>query len=150
MKHSYDPNRKDLYIGNVSGSEWGSGSSSANPYKGLMDDFLISSRVLTMADIARLWNEGLASRSADPEIGDLVAKSAGVLYVGVPGASVKTLSGTALQGGVEMKMYSRYSKATLENNQMSWTSYADISATFGIYSLFGNGEVEIVATKLLK
>ena len=53
-------------------------------------------------------------------------------------------------GGVEMKMYSRYSKATLENNQMSWTSYADISATFMSHSLFGNGEVEIVATKLLK
>ena len=101
--NTYDPDLKDFYIGNVAGSAWGSGSSPASPYKGLMDDFLVSSRVLTLADIARLWNDGLASRSADPEIGDLVAKSAGVLYVGVPGASVKTLSGTALQGGVELK-----------------------------------------------
>lgn len=53
-------------------------------------------------------------------------------------------------GGVEMKIYSSYSKATLENNRMTWMSYADVSASFKSYSLFGKGEVEIVATKLLK
>jgi hypothetical protein len=55
-----------------------------------------------------------------------------------------------IRGGVEMKIYSSYSRATLENNRMAWMSYADVSASFKSYSLFGKGEVEIVATKLLK
>ena len=61
-----------------------------------------------------------------------------------PDTTVETM------GSVEMTMFSRYSKATLENNRMAWMSYADVSASFKSHSLFGKAEVEIVATKLLK
>jgi cephalosporin-C deacetylase-like acetyl esterase len=95
---TYNPTAKDFYFGSINGSGWGTSPN----YKGLMDDFLLASRALSAEEIASVKAQGAASIAALLNLNGFVASSAGVLSVGRPGATVKTLSGTALAGGVEM------------------------------------------------
>ena len=95
---TYNPTAKDFYFGNVSASEW----SGTAHYQGLIDDFLIASRALSAEEVARVRNQGAVSVAASLSLNDFMAMSSGVLSVGRPGASLKTISGTALAGGVEM------------------------------------------------
>lgn len=94
-----DPVKKDLYIGNMAGSAWGYAGSS-NPYTGLMDDFCLVQGCLSAADIARLMQVGPAA-CLGATLGDVEAMSAGTLVVDSDSLSIKTLSGSALAGGIE-------------------------------------------------
>ncbi len=96
---NYDPQKKDLYIGNMAGSAWGWAGSS-NPYTGLMDDFCLVQRCLSAADIAKLEQKGLAA-CFDTTLGDVEAMSAGTLVVNADSFSINKLSGNALAGGIE-------------------------------------------------
>ena len=98
FSETYDPSKQSFCIGNIDGSPWGSG----NGYKGLMDDFLLAARPLSAAEIANLQGQGAASFASAVSLKALVANSSGMLSVQKPNASLKTLSGTALAGGVEM------------------------------------------------
>ena len=93
---SYNPPNKNFYIGSVYG---GWASNGANPYTGLLDDFLIGSYALTAEEIKALKDNGLAA--AIPA-GSVEARSAGEVAFSKIGASAKTLSGNALAGGVTM------------------------------------------------
>ena len=94
---TYNPASSNFYFGNITGSPWGSGG-----YTGLVDDFLLASRALSAAEIASVRNQGAVSVAASLSLNDFMAMSSGRLSVGRSGASLKTLSGTALAGGVEM------------------------------------------------
>lgn len=96
--YAYNPTKQQLYIGNTDGSSWAN-----NPYKGLMDDFLLVPRTLSLEEIVGLKEQGAASLASSASFKDVVAKSSGALAIEKPDASVKTLSGNALAGGVEMK-----------------------------------------------
>lgn len=96
-----NPQKKDLYIGNMAGTAWGS-AGSGNPYTGLMDDFLLVPRFLSAKEIKSLVDNGPASIIGTPALGDFAAESGGTLAVGSQTVSLKTLSGSALAGGVEM------------------------------------------------
>ena len=98
---SYSPLKKDLYIGGMAGSAWGGAHD--NPYTGLMDDFLLAPRFLSAKEIKSLVDNGPASIIGTPAIGDFAAKSGGALAVESADISMKTLSGNALAGGVEME-----------------------------------------------
>ncbi len=96
--YAYTPTKQQLYIGNTDGSSWAN-----NPYKGLMDDFLLVPRTLSLEEIVGLKEQGAALLASSANFKDVVAKSSGALAIEKPDASVKTLSGNALAGGVEMK-----------------------------------------------
>ena len=49
--------------------------------------------------------------------------------------------------GISMDMSFSYGKATLENNQLSWITNVDITATYMSLQVTGSGQVVIVATK---
>ena len=50
-------------------------------------------------------------------------------------------------GDLVMEMSFTYGKATLKDNQLSWTSDVDITASYKEHILSGIGTVDIVATK---
>ena len=95
---TYNPKKQQLYIGNIDGSAWGTG----NDYKGLMDDFLLAARAFSAEEIATIKEQGIASFKNEASLKALAANSGGVLSTGKRTTSLKTLSGTALAGGVEM------------------------------------------------
>lgn len=97
----YDPQKKDLYIGNMAGTAWAS-AGDGNPYTGLMDDFIIVNRAFAAYEVAKLYANGTASVFGKTELGDVAAESAGVLAVESSDVSLKTLSGRVFAGGVEM------------------------------------------------
>ena len=92
---------KDLYIGNMAGTAWNN-AGSGTPYTGLMDDFVIAPRCFSAQDIRLLYTEGPASIIGKPALGDFAAESSGAVTVESDSVSMKTLSGKALAGGVEM------------------------------------------------
>lgn len=49
--------------------------------------------------------------------------------------------------GVNLQLTFLYGKAKLENNQLSWHTDVIGTATYGVMSASGSGEIEIVATK---
>ena len=93
---SYNPPNKNFYIGSVYG---GWVSNGANPYTGLIDDFLIGSYAISADEIAKIKNDGLAA--AIP-VGSVSARSAGEVAFAKRSVSAKMLSGNALAGGVTM------------------------------------------------
>ena len=95
---TYNPTSKDFYFGSISGSGWGTSPN----YKGLIDDFLLVSRALSAEEIASVKSQGAHQLAAELCLNNLTANSAGALSVGRNGLSLKTISGTALAGGVEM------------------------------------------------
>lgn len=97
---NYSPQKRDLYIGNVAGSAWSYAGAGA-PYTGLMDDFCLSSRCLSAAEIDKLKSEGAEVYFDGPTLSDVAAKSAGTLVVDSNSLSLRTLSGNALAGGIE-------------------------------------------------
>ena len=97
----YDPQKKDLYIGNMAGTAWG-GAGGGNPYTGMMDDFILVNRAFAASEVEKLYANGTASVFGKTELGDVAAESAGVLAVESSDVSLKTLSGKAFAGGVEM------------------------------------------------
>ncbi|MBQ6137253.1 MAG: laminin G domain-containing protein [Kiritimatiellae bacterium] len=101
-RNVYNPLKKDLYIGNMDGTAWGYAGGSA-PYTGLMDDFVLAPRAFTAKEVASLAANGVASVLGKTELNDVAAESAGVLAVQSRDISVKTLSGNALAGGVEIQ-----------------------------------------------
>ena len=50
-------------------------------------------------------------------------------------------------GDLVMEMSFTYGKATLKDNQLSWTSDVDITASYKDHLFLGSGKVDIVATK---
>ena len=50
-------------------------------------------------------------------------------------------------GGILMQMSFTYGRATLTDNQLSWKTDVEITATYRSMSLRGTGQVDIVATK---
>ena len=99
---SYSPQKKDLYIGNMAGTAWGS-AGGGNPYTGLMDDFVLAQRCFTAKEVASLVENGAASIIGKTVLGDVAAESSGVLAVEGDEIALKTLSGRAFVGGVEMQ-----------------------------------------------
>lgn len=115
-----DPQKKDLYIGNMAGSAWGyADTGSSNPYTGLMDDFCLVQGCLSAADIAKLEQKGPAA-CFGATLGDVEAMSAGTLVVDSDSLSIKTLSGNALAGGIE---------TTREESELSVGSQASSGAS---------------------
>ena len=108
--HTWTPNdalnvpNRDFFIGHVSAS-YASASSSykngANPYTGQIDDFFLSNRALASSEIADIYSNGIAAYSKQLAFQSVSAKSAGALLVPAS-ASIKTISGAALSGGIEM------------------------------------------------
>ena len=93
---SYFPPNKNFYIGAIYGGWVNNG---ANPYAGLLDDFLIGSYEMTAGDISALYDNGL---KATVGVGSVEARSPGEVAFAKSGVTVKTLSGCALAGGVTM------------------------------------------------
>ena len=97
-----NPQKKDLYIGNIAGSAWG-WAGSAIPYTGLMDDVVLASRCFSAQEVLSLCNTGIVVGDDEtPALRDVAAKSSGALRVESTALSVKTLSGNALAGGIEL------------------------------------------------
>lgn len=94
-----DPPNRDFYLGRVSAAQGWTGG--ANPYKGLIDDFLLGNRPFAQQEILDLYTKGASALGGTPAFGDVSISSVGTLAVGAS-ASVKTLSGTAVVGGVEV------------------------------------------------
>ena len=92
----YPPNR-NFYVGRVYG---GWVSDGANPYTGLLDDFLIGSYELPAESIKKLVDDGLA---ATISAGSVEAKSAGEVAFAKKNANLARLSGNALAGGVTLQ-----------------------------------------------
>ena len=99
---SFSPLKKDLFIGNMAGTAWGS-AGGGNPYTGLMDDFILAPRCLTAKEVASLVENGAANIIGKTVLGDVAAKSSGVLAAEGDEIALKTLSGRAFAGGVEMQ-----------------------------------------------
>ena len=93
--HTCAQPNKNFYIGNVQYSAW------SGVYKGLLDDFFLSSRVLSFQEIRDIYSNGLSAYGGSPSLNAVTAKSAGTLSV-EGSASIETLSGAALAGGVEL------------------------------------------------
>lgn len=93
---SYFPPNRNFYIGSIYGGWVANG---ANPYTGLLDDFMIGSYEMTADDIAALYANGL---KATVGVGSVEARSPGEVAFAKSGVTVKTLSGCALAGGVTM------------------------------------------------
>ena len=100
---AYAPPNKNFFFGRVyaNGSSWNDGS---YPYKGLMDDLLVLNYSLSREEIQGVIANGLPTGAAGEQLAlkNVKALSAGVLSSG-ESMSVKTLSGAALAGGVELK-----------------------------------------------
>ncbi|MBQ6137252.1 MAG: LamG domain-containing protein, partial [Kiritimatiellae bacterium] len=100
---SYAPPNMNFYFGRVyaKGNSWQDGS---YPYKGLLDDLLVMNRPLSDQEIQSVYANGLPSAEEGERLTlkNVTASSAGVLSSG-ESVSVKTLSGAALAGGVELK-----------------------------------------------
>lgn len=95
---AYDPPNRNFCIGSVYGTgAWS--AIGANPYTGLLDDFLIGAYALNAEEIAAVKENGLVS--AIPA-GSIEARSAGEVAFATSSISAKTLSGHALAGGVTM------------------------------------------------
>ena len=99
---NYAPVKKDLYIGNMGGTAW-SNSDGSTPYTGLMDDFVLAPRCLSPKDVENLVSESASSVFGPALLNNVAAESSGTLAVEGNGVSMKTLSGAALAGGVEMQ-----------------------------------------------
>ena len=98
------PNR-DFFIGHVSASDASASASyknGAKPYIGQIDDFFLSNRLFAYQEIRDLYSNGLSRYAAGPNLGAFSAQSAGALVVEDGSVSAKTLSGTALNGGIEL------------------------------------------------
>ncbi len=99
---AYAPPKKNFFFGRVyaNGSSWNDGS---YPYKGLMDDLLVLNYSLSREEIQGVIANGLPTGAAGEQLAlkNVKAMSAGVLSSG-ESTSVKTLSGAALAGGVEL------------------------------------------------
>ena len=93
----YYPPNKNFYVGRVYGGWTESG---ANPYTGLLDDFLIGSYELPAERIAKLYADGLA---ATISAGSVEAKSAGEVAFAKKNVNLARLSGNALAGGVTLQ-----------------------------------------------
>ena len=94
-----NPPNRDFYLGRVSAAQGWTGGS--NPYKGLIDDFLLCNRPFAQQEILDLYTKGASALGGTPAFGDVSISSVGTLAVGAS-ASVKTLSGSAVVGGVEV------------------------------------------------
>ncbi|MBR3087214.1 MAG: LamG domain-containing protein [Kiritimatiellae bacterium] len=94
----YFPPNKNFYIGRVFGVDSWEGTG-ANPYTGLLDDFLIGTYEMRAEDIDSLYRNGL---KATVGVGSVEARSAGEVAIAKDGVSAKTLAGGALAGGVTM------------------------------------------------
>ncbi len=92
----YPPNR-NFYVGRTYG---GWVSDGANPYTGLLDDFLIGSYELPAESIKKLVDDGLA---ATISAGSVEAKSAGEVAFAKGNVNLARLSGNALAGGVTLQ-----------------------------------------------
>ena len=93
----YYPPNKNFYVGRVYGGWVANG---ANPYTGLLDDFLIGSYELPAERIAKLHADGLAATVA---VGSVEAKSAGEVAFAKENVNLARLSGNALAGGVTLQ-----------------------------------------------
>lgn len=93
----YYPPNKNFYVGRVFGGWEANG---ANPYTGLLDDFLIGSYELPAESIKKLVDDGLA---ATISAGSVEAKSAGEVAFAKKNANLARLSGNALAGGVTLQ-----------------------------------------------
>ena len=97
-----NPQKKDLHLGNMSGTAWTS-AGSGTPYTGYMDDFVLASRCFSAQEVQSLCSTGIiVGDDETPALRDVAAKSSGTLRVESSALSVKTLSGNALAGGVEL------------------------------------------------
>ena len=92
----YPPNR-NFYVGRIYG---GWVSDGANPYTGLLDDFLIGSYELPAESIKKLLDVGLAATISASSV---EAKSAGEVAFAKKNANLARLSGNALAGGVTLQ-----------------------------------------------
>lgn len=92
----YPPNR-NFYVGRIYG---GWVSDGANPYTGLLDDFLIGSYELPAESIKKLLDVGLAATISASSV---EAKSAGEVAFAKKHANLARLSGNALAGGVTLQ-----------------------------------------------
>ena len=93
----YYPPNKNFYVGSIHG---GWVSDGANPYTGLLDDFLIGSYELPAESIKKLVDDGLATTIS---AGSVEAKSAGEVAFAKKNANLARLSGNALAGGVTLQ-----------------------------------------------
>lgn len=99
MTQALNMSNKNFFIGHVSADTWW--QNGQDPYKGLVDDFFLSNRVLSPSEIADIYAHGLADCSDSLALQSVSVKSAGALSLPAS-ASVKTISGEALSGGIEM------------------------------------------------
>ena len=97
-----NPQKNNLHIGNMSGTAWSS-AGSGTPYTGYMDDFVLASRCFLPQEIQSLITTGpVGGDDENPVLGNVEAKSSGTLFVEANAVSMKTLSGDALTGGIEL------------------------------------------------
>ncbi len=97
---AYAPPNMNFYLGRVSATSGWTGG--ANPYTGLIDDFFLSNRALAGSEVYDIYANGISAFGGSPVFGAVSAESAGVLSVDESAVSVKTLSGNAFKGGIDM------------------------------------------------
>ena len=99
MTADLDTGNKNFFLGCFADETWfGTGTT---PYKGLVDDFFIANRQLSESEISDIYSNGITAYSEQLTLQAVSAKAAGALFLPAS-ASVKTISGVALAGGVEM------------------------------------------------
>ncbi len=99
MTADLNTSNKNFFLGQFADDTWfGTGTT---PYKGLLDDVFLSNRELSQSEISAMYSNGLGAYSDNLVFQSVSAMSAGALMIPAS-ASVKTLSGTALAGGIDM------------------------------------------------
>ena len=99
MTKNLTMSNKNLFLGYIAADTWW--KDGTDPYKGLVDDFFLSNREFSPSEISAMYSNGLGAYSDNLTLQSVSAKSAGALVIPAS-ASVKTLSGTALGGGIDM------------------------------------------------
>ena len=95
---NYYPRNKNFYIGSIYG---GWVSEGQNPYTGLMDDVLVAGYQLLPENVTALYTDGLRRTIG---VGSVAAVGSGKASLSADrNASIGTLSGEGLSGGVEMR-----------------------------------------------
>ena len=99
MTADLDTGNKKFFLGHFPDDTWF--STGTTPYKGLVDDFFLSNRELSAAEISNIYSNGIGASGDTLTLQSVSAKSAGALMLPAS-ASVKMISGAALAGGIEM------------------------------------------------
>ncbi len=130
---STDP--RDIFVGDYSFESVGS----IDLYAGLV-------KVVTVP-MDQKGELSIVSGDKDDMVWIIASGDTALAYVSDNQLLMEPTEDEATFGDLVMEMSFTYGKATLKDNQLSWTSDVDITASYKEHILSGIGTVDIVATK---